>query len=200
MLIYCNIKFLSTLWDYSRLYTIVKLGWESVPNIKSTIQYVDYFEMREGGQIFRFHPKWLKRVLILLMYGWYIGNICYIYMWYGWYCQTWLHLGCSSKLKIWQVPACKIEPQIWTISWKNTPPTQPPTHPTTNPPNRTTRAFGARRFRVITGPRREKNGSSCGRVRSQKGPKQKLCIPKKQSISPRSSRDWRGKLAALAFH
>ena len=38
-----------------------------------------------------------------------------------------LHLGFSAKLGIWQVPACKMEPQRGIIMVK--PPTQPPTHP-----------------------------------------------------------------------
>ena len=36
-----------------------------------------------------------------------------------------LHLGFSAKLKIWQVPACKMEPRSGIISWKNRPPTRP---------------------------------------------------------------------------
>ena len=32
---------------------------------------------------------------------------------------TWLHLGSSARLKIWQVPACKMEPQSGIISCKN---------------------------------------------------------------------------------
>ena len=41
------------------------------------------------------------------------------------YCHTRLHLGFSAKLRIWQVPACKMEPRSGIISWKNHPPTQP---------------------------------------------------------------------------
>ena len=32
------------------------------------------------------------------------------------YCHTRLHLGFSAKLRIWQVPACKMEPQSDIIS------------------------------------------------------------------------------------
>ena len=39
------------------------------------------------------------------------------------YCHTRLHLGFSAKLRIWQVPACKMEPRSWINSWKNHPPT-----------------------------------------------------------------------------
>ena len=46
------------------------------------------------------------------------------------YCHTRLHLGFSAKLRIWQVPACKMEPQHCIIVMK--PPTHPPaTHPPT---------------------------------------------------------------------
>ena len=33
-------------------------------------------------------------------------------------CHTRLHLKFSAKLKIWQVPACKMEPQSCKIMWK----------------------------------------------------------------------------------
>ena len=46
------------------------------------------------------------------------------------YCHTRLHLGFSVKQRIWQVPACKMEPRSGNIFWKNRPPTRPPTHPT----------------------------------------------------------------------
>ena len=42
------------------------------------------------------------------------------------YCHTWLHLGFLAKLRILQVPACKMEPQSGIISWKNHPPSHPP--------------------------------------------------------------------------
>ena len=33
-----------------------------------------------------------------------------------WFCHTRLHLGFSAELKIWQVPTCKMEPQIqWLL-------------------------------------------------------------------------------------
>ena len=41
------------------------------------------------------------------------------------YCPTQLHLVFSDKLRIWQVPACKMEPRSGNVSWK-----KPPTHPT----------------------------------------------------------------------
>ena len=47
------------------------------------------------------------------------------------FCHTRLHLRFSTKLKIWQVPACKMEPQSGKIMWR-TPPTHPATHPPTN--------------------------------------------------------------------
>ena len=39
------------------------------------------------------------------------------------YCHTRLHLGCSAKLRIWQVSACKMEPQSGTIitDWASQP-------------------------------------------------------------------------------
>ena len=39
------------------------------------------------------------------------------------YCHTRLHLGFSAKLRIWQVPACKMEPRSGIIFCKN--PTRP---------------------------------------------------------------------------
>ena len=42
------------------------------------------------------------------------------------YCHTRLHLEFSDKLKIWQVPACNIEPRSGNTSWKNHPPTHQP--------------------------------------------------------------------------
>ena len=42
------------------------------------------------------------------------------------YCHTRLHLGFSAKLRVWQVPACKMEPRSGLISCKNRPdPTRP---------------------------------------------------------------------------
>ena len=35
------------------------------------------------------------------------------------YCHTRLHLGSSARLKIWQVPACKMEPRSGIISCNN---------------------------------------------------------------------------------
>ena len=47
------------------------------------------------------------------------------------FCHTRLHLGFSAKLRIWQVPACKMEPRSGIIFCKN--PTRPdstrPDHP-----------------------------------------------------------------------
>ena len=37
------------------------------------------------------------------------------------YCHTRLHLGFSAKLRIWQVPACKMEPRSGIIFCKNRP-------------------------------------------------------------------------------
>ena len=42
------------------------------------------------------------------------------------YCHTRLHLGFSARLRLWQVPTCKMEPQRGFISWKK----HPATHPT----------------------------------------------------------------------
>ena len=50
------------------------------------------------------------------------------------YCHTRLHLGLSTKLRIWQVPVCKMEPQSGFIMYQKLhtdPPTRPPTHPLT---------------------------------------------------------------------
>ena len=44
------------------------------------------------------------------------------------YCQNWNYLGSSAKLRIWQVPACKIDPQSGYFSCNN-PPNNPPTYP-----------------------------------------------------------------------
>ena len=43
----------------------------------------------------------------------------------AYYCHTRLHLGFSAKLRIWQVPACKMEPQSDYIM-QSGPATQPP--------------------------------------------------------------------------
>ena len=32
------------------------------------------------------------------------------------YCHTWLHLGFSAKLRIWQVRACKMKPRSGSIT------------------------------------------------------------------------------------
>ena len=48
------------------------------------------------------------------------------------YCHTWLHLGCSAKLSIQQVPTCKMEPQSGIIIVRNRPTTRPTDHPTTS--------------------------------------------------------------------
>ena len=53
---------------------------------------------------------------------WYILHISYIYI-------ATLHLGFSVKLRIWQVPACKMEPRSGIIYWLGPPTHQPPTHP-----------------------------------------------------------------------
>ena len=42
----------------------------------------------------------------------------------GLFCHNWLNLGFSFKLRIWQVPACKMEPQRGIILMK--PPTRHP--------------------------------------------------------------------------
>ena len=41
------------------------------------------------------------------------------------YCHTRLHLGFPAMLKIWQVPACKMEPQRGIIIWRNSFPPAP---------------------------------------------------------------------------
>ena len=40
------------------------------------------------------------------------------------HCHTRLHLGFSAKLRIWQVPTCKMEPRSGNISCNNHPPTR----------------------------------------------------------------------------
>ena len=51
------------------------------------------------------------------------------------YCHTRLHLGFEAMLKIWQVPACKMEPQRGIIIYRNTfPPAPAPTPARTYPP------------------------------------------------------------------
>ena len=46
------------------------------------------------------------------------------------HCHTQLHLGFSAKLRIWQVSACKMEPQSGTIitDWTSQPASQPCTY------------------------------------------------------------------------
>ena len=62
------------------------------------------------------------------------SNIIRTFEWYiyivhqassGYHCHTRLHLGFLAKLRIWQVPACKMEPRSGYISGKK-PATQPP--------------------------------------------------------------------------
>ena len=43
------------------------------------------------------------------------------------FCHTRLHLGFSAKMRIWQVAACKMEPQRGIVLDQK-PPTHPPTH------------------------------------------------------------------------
>ena len=45
------------------------------------------------------------------------------------YCHTRLHLGFSAKLRIWQAPACKMEPRSGMIMYLQPPTHHPPTHP-----------------------------------------------------------------------
>ena len=48
----------------------------------------------------------------------------------GWnFCRTQLHYGFSAKLKIWEVPACKMEPQSGVILWLGPSAPHPSTHP-----------------------------------------------------------------------
>ena len=49
------------------------------------------------------------------------------------FCHTRLHLGFSAKLRIWQVPACKMEPRSGTIitDWASQPASQPASPPPT---------------------------------------------------------------------
>ena len=47
-------------------------------------------------------------------------------------CHTRLHLGFSANLRIWQVPACKMEPRSGTIICLNHLTTQPAGHRTTS--------------------------------------------------------------------
>ena len=43
------------------------------------------------------------------------------------YCHTWLHLGYSARLRIWQVSAFKMESKSGIFFCLDHPPTQPPT-------------------------------------------------------------------------
>ena len=40
-------------------------------------------------------------------------------IWFLWFCHTRLHLEFSAKLRIWQVPTCKMEPRSGIIIWQN---------------------------------------------------------------------------------
>ena len=53
----------------------------------------------------------------------YSSDYCNVKTSTGTNCHTRLHLGFSAKLRIWQVPACKMEPQRGIILMR------PPTHP-----------------------------------------------------------------------
>ena len=48
------------------------------------------------------------------------------------YWHTRFHLGFSAKLRIYQVPTCKMEPQIGIIIIRNQPADHPTDHPTTS--------------------------------------------------------------------
>ena len=50
---------------------------------------------------------------------------CFQSFWYN--CHTRLHHGLSAKLRIWQVPACRMEPQVFFFYLAWTPHTHPPT-------------------------------------------------------------------------
>ena len=49
------------------------------------------------------------------------------------YCHTRLHLGFSAKLRIWQVPTCKMEPRSGIIIAKIQPASQPTIQPASQP-------------------------------------------------------------------
>ena len=57
-------------------------------------------------------------------------TIFYLIFFKNIFCHTRLHLGFSAKLRIWQVPTCKMEPRSGNIFCKNRP---DPTRPTDRP-------------------------------------------------------------------
>ena len=61
------------------------------------------------GTLFRKYVQWLPLPVYTFSVPW----------------TPWLCLGFWAKLRICQVPACKVKPQSGNISWKNRPPTQP---------------------------------------------------------------------------
>ena len=62
------------------------------------------------------------------------------------FCHTRLHLEFSAKLRIWQVPTCKMEPQSGIIALIN----HPPGHPPTRPPTRSTCAVSPPVFYICS--------------------------------------------------
>ena len=56
------------------------------------------------------------------------------FLWPNIFATHGLHLGFSAKLRIWQVPTCKMEPQSGIIALINHPPGNPATHPPGHPP------------------------------------------------------------------
>ena len=53
-----------------------------------------------------------------------INEICFGLIWIDFtsripFCSTWLLLGFSAKLRIWQVPTCNMEPRSGNIFYKN---------------------------------------------------------------------------------
>ena len=56
----------------------------------------------------------------------YLGQLSKQHLSWWCFCHTWLHLGFSAKLTIWQVSACKMKPQRGIILDPK-PPNHPPT-------------------------------------------------------------------------
>ena len=66
------------------------------------------------------------------------------------FCHTRLHLGFSSKLKIQQVPACKMEPQSGIIIVRNQLSARPAGLPTTQPPQCLRSSISALTDQILT--------------------------------------------------
>ena len=74
-----------------------------------TFGHKNFLEQKHFGSTHSFYSKILGTALLRRGYFRHI------------FCHTRLHLGFSAKLRIWQVPACKMEPRSGIIFCKNRP-------------------------------------------------------------------------------